>query len=349
MRLAHRFGQSRIPARRCVRIAACPDLQRRPHEHLERGDARHGIARQGEQQRLADHAEQQRHAGLHTYFPEIHNTNFGQQPRQEVRLARGHAAGTQDQVRLGRCAPQRCAQRLRIVAHVLLPQQFHAGLAQHGAKAVAVGVVDLAELQRGSRRDDLVAGRQQHCAWRTDHVGMGLAERGERAQARRRQARAGVERRFAACEILPRRAHVRTGRFARRDDHVLVLDAHVFLDDDRIGTARQRRAGRDAQAFAGTDHRVAAVAGEPGADQRENVLARGRQIRAAQREAVHRGIGERGHVDRYADRHGQAATERVFQRDAFVRQRACACPRDHARPGLRDRQQVRHRSRRRVS
>jgi hypothetical protein len=114
---------------------------------------------------------------------------------------------------------------------------------------------------------------------------------GER-EAARVEALPGLQERLSGAEIEAARANEAAPRRACENRDGLALDARVLLDDDRVGAARQRRAGEDAHRFSPPDAAREAAPGDARADDAQRRW-RARHVLRAHRVSVHGGGGER--------------------------------------------------------
>ena len=173
-----------------------------------------GLPGRREHERLADLAAQQRHARLHAHLPEMHAAELGDEARQVIGLAGGHAAAADDDVAAlaRRRATPRAARRHRRAR--ARPVRRRCRAFEQAAEAVAIAVVDLAEAERLAGRHELVAGHEQRDARAPRDVHVGEAAGGEHAEPRgvsMSPARARSRRRDS-----PRRPAARSRRRVRR-------------------------------------------------------------------------------------------------------------------------------------
>jgi hypothetical protein len=213
--------------------------------------------------------------------------------------------------------------RLGVVGDRADPVGDGSGVAGGGAEGEAVGVVDLAAAQLLVGLDEFAAGGHD------DHTGAGAyaygaaADRGEQADLRRAEDRAGVEGAVAGFHVAALGAHVRAclgravdlylpeGALGGRavgphsGDRALAQAAVGPLHgDDCLGAGRQRGAGHDARGLAGAHVEQLRLARRDIADDRQNgreLLARARDIRDPHRVPVHRAVVERWQGDRHRD------------------------------------------------
>jgi len=122
---------------------------------------------------------------------------------------------------------------------------------------------------------------------------LGQAEGCGQRDILRPQPLAGLQRGIARRNILARGTDIGAGLQARRQHHLAVLEADVFLHEHGIGTIRHRRTGEDAHRLPWPDRRLRGSAGlnPPGHGKRLLLLLR--QIAARHRIAIDGGIGER--------------------------------------------------------
>src|SRR5262245_43564406 len=118
----------------------------------------------------------------------MHFADLGDEARQIIRFASRYAAAADYQIGFAAGAAQRSAQRSRIVAQAFMPHERHAVLLEHCTQGMAIAVVDLAELQRLTRSNQFVAGRQQNRARTADDIDVLETERSECAESCRRKS-----------------------------------------------------------------------------------------------------------------------------------------------------------------
>ncbi len=117
----------------------------------------------------------------------------------------------------------------------------------------------------------------------------------------------GRQRDGAGAHILAGEPAIGAALQAGRHDDAIAFDAAIFLHEHGIGAGRHRRAGENADRFAGLDRMARGVAGGDPIDDGEPLLAVGIEIAAAHRITVDRGIIERRHVDGSNDVFGKHA------------------------------------------
>ena len=252
----------------------------------------------------------------------MHATELGDEARHVVGFAGRHATAADDEIAARRCVEQCIAQYGRVVAQVLHGSWLDAERAQHATEAVAIAVVDLAVAERLPRRYQFIARHEQRDTRDARDRDARVAAGGEDTEARRRQRIARAQRVLARANVLPCRPHVRACAFTRADDDCTAIDAHVLLDDHGVGIPRQRCAGRDAHALAGSEARLLGRACEHLRGNAETAFAHARQFGAAQCVAVHRRIREWRLVVRRDEIAGEDAPERLLEHDVFGSTRA---------------------------
>jgi hypothetical protein len=240
--LAHcRCARHAKARRREITRAAGEHEQRFAHELVERDHHRDRIARQAEEERVADPAERHRPPGTHRDLPEQHFAELAHQAPHEIGFADRHAARRDDRIRAERSAAQRVLELRGIVAHDAEVEQLDAQARQHAAQRVAIRVVDLALGKRRPDRRKLVAGREENDAQAAPDADARHAKRADHAQLGRPDERASFEHRDSGPQVFAGIAHVLLRLLARRDRDPLAVDAHDFLDHDRIGAGREAR------------------------------------------------------------------------------------------------------------
>jgi hypothetical protein len=91
---AHLFGCGGFQERDREVVGTAGKIQQRiAHELVESHHHRHRVARQAEEERVADAAEGHRPAGTHRDLPEQHLAQLGHQLLDEIGLADGNTAG----------------------------------------------------------------------------------------------------------------------------------------------------------------------------------------------------------------------------------------------------------------
>jgi hypothetical protein len=267
--------------------------QRIAHELVEGHHHRHRVARQAEEECLADPAERHRPAGAHGDFPEQHFAELRHQLLHEVCFPYGDPSGRDHHVRrLG--LAERLLQQSRIVAHHAHVDDLDAQARQHAVQRVAVRVVDLAFLERLADRGQLVAGGEERHAQAALDLDRADAERRDQAdlggpdQAARRQDG------FSLGQVFARVAHVLRLLLPGRDGDAITFSLHDFLNHHRVGALRHHRTGHDAHAFAGAELAGEGFAGQGCADLPQGIFFK---IGETHRVAVHRRVVVGGHVD----------------------------------------------------
>ena len=110
------------------------------------------------------------------------------------------------------------------------------------------------------------------------------------------------------------------GFAGQRLDAVLAQHARIFLDQDRVGTLGNRRAGEYPHALSGADRAGKTVAGGGDADDPE-LRGNARDIGRAHRVAVHGRRGEGRLRAQRLHRHRQNTAGRFIQPDVLRAQR----------------------------
>ena len=153
---------------------------------------------------------------------------------------------------------------------------------------------------------------------------------GTEARSRRQQLLVGGE-------VEPGGANIVAGLRRHSDDDAIALAARVLLDDDRVGSFRNRRAGKDTHRFAGSDD---AGEGAPGRGLADQLQRHGRpgDVGGAQGVTVHRRIGERRLGAKGGEIARKNAPERPLERDPLFLQRLAGGG-QNPRKRLRDRYQ----------
>src|SRR5207247_9375457 len=140
--------------------------------------------------------ERHRSPGAHRDLPEQHLADLRHQLLGEVGFADRDAAGRDDGVGSSGGPGKRDLELSRIVSHYSEISYLYVEASEHPIQGVAVGVVDLAFLQRGADGGELVAGREERDAQPAPNAYFGAAERSDEPQLRpppqpsRRPARA---------------------------------------------------------------------------------------------------------------------------------------------------------------
>ena len=151
---------------------------------------------------------------------------------------------------------ERGLQQRRIVAHHAHVDDLDAEALQHAVQRVAVGVVDLAFLERRADRGQLVAGGEEGDAQPAPDLHLADAERGDQAELGGAQQLPRLQHRHARLEVLARGAHVLARLLPGRDRDAVAVGAAHLLHDDGVRALRHHRAGHHAHAFAGPDFAV---------------------------------------------------------------------------------------------
>ena len=192
---------------------------------------------------------------------------------------------------------------------------------------------------------ELVAGRAQLRA-RAEHddggppgtEDLGDARRGERADLRGAEQRAGLEQGVARANVATGRPHVRSGPNLVCDLDVVVCYDNLLDRHDRVGSLGHGAAGRDLHRLS---RRERPVGRQSGGDPEHDRQA-ARKIGGTDCEAVHRRARERRQIDARGDILGEHPARRSGDRDALRVERPS--PGEHARKGLVDGEQRRHRT-----
>ena len=163
----------------------------------------------------------------------------------------------------------------------------------------AVGIVNLAVLQRLARKLQLVAGGENGHAHFTDNVDFSHAERRQHRQLTCRQLLPGRKDRRAKRDIFARAADVLTRFDVRGKTHAVVGLFGLFLHYHGVAAGRNRRAGHDAHAGARRPFTAKRLARKGFTRHRQGVTRL--EIRQAYRVTVHRGIIKPRHVKRRDD------------------------------------------------
>ena len=163
----------------------------------------------------------------------------------------------------------------------------------------AVGVVNLAVLQRLARKLQLVAGGENGDAHFADNVNFRDAERGQHRQLRHRQPLPGGKNGRAEGNVFARAADVLARFDAGGKTHAVVGLFGLFLHDDSVAASRNRRAGHDAHAGARRPFAAKRLTRKGFTRHRQGVTRL--EIRQAYRVTVHRGVIKPRHVERGDD------------------------------------------------
>src|SRR5207253_9404793 len=126
---------------------------------------------------MAYFSERHRRPGAHGDLPEQHLADLRHQLLGEVGFADRYAAGRDDGVGGGGGPGKGDLELSRIVAHHTEISYLYVEASEHPVQGVAVGVVDLAFLQRGADGGELVAGREERDAQPAPDAYFGEAER----------------------------------------------------------------------------------------------------------------------------------------------------------------------------
>ena len=183
------------------------------------------------------------------------------QPRHEavgeVAGALRGAARQDDHVAFGVGSADRRVERRLVVRDGAVEDGLAAVLGHRGADDRAVGVVDRRRRQRPARRDQLVAGREHADARTAEHRDGGEAAGGEHADLARADDGAAPQQGLASRDVRAGEADELAGR--RRAPHRnarlrrILIRVRLLDHDDRVGAARDRRAGGDGRRRARSD------------------------------------------------------------------------------------------------
>ena len=206
----HRPSERRLPEARARVALPLERAQRRSDEELEPDERRHGIAGKPEHERRVAHAERDRLAGLDRHAPEdLLDAELRGDAAHEVVRSNRHAARADDDVGLQR-SRERIAMRVLVVAHRREPFDVGAVRAKRGLEHRPVRLVDLARLERLSRRAQLGAGREHRDARPARADDLRDAGGGKRADLRGSETRPGFEHDVAFARVASARPNVVT-------------------------------------------------------------------------------------------------------------------------------------------
>ena len=276
-------------------------------------------------------AEREGLARLHRHAPQVDVADGVEGQAHDVVRPDRHATRHDDDVGLGDPAPQPRLDVLEPVGRDPELQRHAARLPHQRADPGAVRVRDPRRPEVGSRRPDLVAGREHRDdrAAADDDVGEPRA-RCQRHDGRRHRRtrlddrRAGLGRRSRACAPRCRRSTASWTRHAAgngpaasrpRGPGLPVTSSGVVISTGTTASAPggHRRAGRDPDRGLGHHPGIGRRARPRLPDDREShrpALGRAGHVRRAHRVAVHRGVVPGRQRDARDDRLGQDATQR---------------------------------------
>src|SRR5260221_9867511 len=264
-----------------------------------------GVPGQTEKKGTADAAEGHRPSRAHGNLPEQHLAKLRHQRSHEIGLAHRDAAGGDDRIGGGRLA-ERGFQLRGVVAHHAQVGDFDAETLQHAVQRVAVGIVDLALLERRADRGELIAGGEERDAQLALHAHLAHAERCDQPHFCRPQPLPRLEHWHADLQVLARIAHVLRALLPRRHDDAVAFALHHFLDHHGVAARRHHGTSHDAHALARIHLSCKWSAGQRRANLGERLV----EVRATQRIAVHRRVVVRRHVDARHDVLGQHPAQR---------------------------------------
>ena len=291
--------------------------------------------------RLADAPDGHRPSRAHGDAPEQHLAQFGHHALGVIGLADADAARGDDRIGTGRGLREGLAQRGRVIAHHAQIDGFHSQALQHAPDGVAVAVVDAAGVQRLADRAQFVAGGKEGHAQAAPQRHLGQPQRREKAQVGGAQQPACRQRGLAARQVLTGQAPVVAGaQQPRRHQHVIAVDLRELLRHHRVQPGRHDRAGGDAHAGLRRHRAGEVLPGQAAADHAQPCRRIGAQLGAAQREAIHRRVVVRRHVDGRDDVARQHTAQRVADRAELHRLHRADQARDELLR-LRHRQRVR--------
>ena len=221
---------------------------------------------------------------------------------------------------------QRAAQLLRRVTRAQVSDNPPARLLHEATQQDAIRIGNLAALEGLARLLQLRARRHHDDAGARQDRQRPMPHRDCRRQGRPIQEAARREDRGTRLEGLARDTHIRAELRGDADlDRVGGLrDAgrmvRVLDLDDRVRALGEGSARHDAHRLAGLKEVLASVARRNVAHNRQRPRAIARQVLAAQREAIHRGIRERRQRDQRAEVDSQAAPQAFLDGKRLVRE-----------------------------
>ena len=218
-----------------------------------------------------------------------------------IGLAGRYAARGQHQVVVHRRGRDRALKLLGIVRQNAEIGRGRAKALDQTSEEIAVGIEQRGLRSRRARLDDLVAGREHRDPYRPSYGERGEPDRGRERDMLLGEAPARRQHHGAGAQILARKPSVGANLKARRDDHTPALDAAILLHENGVSAEWHRRAGEDADRFAGRERMRGGVAGSHAVTHREARLLGGIEIGVADRVAIDRGIVERRQAERRHD------------------------------------------------
>lgn len=226
--------------------------QHGPHEHLERHQRAHRVARQRDDRRVADPACALRHSGLHGHLDELDGIRCAAQCVLDHLVgARAHPARGDDQVRVAAVAVQHRTEFVDVVGGHRGGDHLTACLADRRGQHHRVGLVDLPRFQRSARSDQLTTRRHHQYPHPRVHRQLPDAECRSQAQRRGRHHRTRSQHRGARGDVLTRGADVLAGPGRRADlDDLGARVRRLYRHHGRCAGGH-RGAGHDAVRGAG--------------------------------------------------------------------------------------------------
>ena len=188
---------------------------------------------------------------------------------------------------------------------------------QQSVQQIAVGVVDGGAAARGSRLDHFVAGGEDCHFKPPPHLDVRDAERGGERDVLRFQHGAGRQHDMTGGHVFAGQPAIRPKFQPLGHGDAIALRGHVLLHEHRIGALGHRRAGENADGFAGFQRLLRACAGGQAASDDERRVAVAFEISMAHGVTIDRGIVERRQIDRRLDVIGGDAAVRGVQRQPF--------------------------------
>ena len=222
---------------------------------------------------VADHAHGHRPPRLDGDAPEHQAADALDRAAHEIGFAGGDAARGDDEIVIGGGSGERAPQRVGIVAKNAEIGHGCAEPLQQSAQQIAVGVVDRGAAARGSRLDHFVAGGEDRHFKPPPHLDIRDAERGGERDVLRLQHGAGRQHDMTGGHVFAGKPPIRAEFQALRHGDAIALRRHVFLHEHRIGALGHRRAGENADGFAGFQRLLRARAGGQAAGDDERRVA----------------------------------------------------------------------------
>src|SRR6266508_6620388 len=243
-------------------------------------------------------------------------------------LADAHAGGRDQQISSRRPA-QVVAQAFLAVAGDPEIDGFSARAANQGVERVRVRAGDLCARENRVallELDDLIARSHERDPRPAMHQRRIVCNRGQHAELRRTEDRAGGQHDRALANVLATAPDVllRVARVADRDSPhppgpLSVPERgsfiRILLTDHGVGGTRERRAGEDTGRLRLTNRLARKLAGGDGLDDGEVGLGL-LEVRTAYRIAIHRGVVPGWQIDRTRNVLGENCVERLAQRPA---------------------------------